>query len=231
MDKIHEDKKNIFIAVQKVLDENTEIWNNQSSLVMAKVALDGKLMELSNLKLINDRDTDDKTSDKVEIRDKLIETTIDISSSILDYASKTGNNDLYEKVNYTKSDLELSRDTILKDMCQLICKKANENIENLINFNVNKKELFAYEILIEEFDKLITDPLELVRKKQEGRKSESVLINEIEDLLKERIDNLVSIFKSSHPQFYETYLLARITDESESDSDKDSKDNKESEID
>ena len=100
MDKINEDKKNIFIVVQKVLDENTEIWNSQSSLVMAKAALDGKLMELSNLKLINDRDSDDNTSDKVEIRDKLIETTIDISSSILNYASKTGNNDLYEKVNY-----------------------------------------------------------------------------------------------------------------------------------
>jgi hypothetical protein len=138
--------------------------------------------------------------------------------------------DLCEKVNYTKSDLELSRDTILIDMCQLIYEKANENIENLINYNVTKKELSAYEILIEEFDKLITDPLELVRKKQEGRKSVSVLINEMEELLIERIDNLISIFKSSHPQFYETYLLARIIDESENGSDKDSKDKKESEI-
>ena len=230
MDKIQEDKKNMFIAVQKVLDENTEIWNNQSTLVMSKAALDGKLMELENLKPVNDKDTNEN-ADKVEVREKLIETTIDISSSLLNYASKTGNSDLCEKVNYTKSDLELSRDTILKDMCQLIYEKANENIENLINYNVTKKELSVYQILIEEFDKLITDPLELVRKKQEGRKSESVLINEIEDLLKERIDNLVSIFKSSHPQFYETYLLARISDESESNNDKDSKDKKESEID
>ena len=229
MDKIQEDKKNMFIAVQKVLDENTEIWNNQSTLVMSKAALDGKLMELENLKPVNDKDTNEN-ADKVEVREKLIETTIDISSSLLNYASKTGNSDLCEKVNYTKSDLELSRDTILKDMCQLIYEKANENIENLINYNVTKKELSVYQILIEEFDKLITDPLELVRKKQEGRKSVSVLINEMEELLKERIDNLVSIFKSSHPQFYETYLLARITDETEKGSDKDSKDKKESEI-
>ena len=46
----------------------------------------------------------------------------------------------------------------------------------------------------------------------------------MEELLIERIDNLVSIFKSSHPQFYETYLLARITDESGDGIDKDSKD-------
>ena len=223
MDKIHEDKKNMFIAVQKVLDENTEIWNSQSSLVMSKAALDGKLMELENLKPVNDKDTNEN-ADKVEVREKLIETTIDISSSLLNYASKTGNSDLYEKVNYTKSDLELSRDTILIDMCQLIYEKANENIENLINYNVTKKDLSIYQILIEEFDKLISDPLELVRKKQEGRKSVSVLINEMEELLIERIDNLVSIFKSSHPQFYETYLLARITDESGDGIDKDSKD-------
>lgn len=230
MDKIQEDKKNMFIAVQKVLDENTEIWNSQSTLVMSKAALDGKLMELENLKPVNDKDTNEN-ADKVEVREKLIETTIDISSSLLNYASKTGNSDLCEKVNYTKSDLELSRDTILIDMCQLIYEKANENIENLINYNVTKKELSVYQILIEEFDKLITDPLELVRKKQEGRKSVSVLINEMEELLIERIDNLVSIFKSSHPQFYETYLLAKITDESEKGSDKDSKGKKESEID
>ena len=127
MNKDNEYKKKMFLAVQNVLDSNADIWKGNSSFVMAKAAFDGKLLELDNLLLLEEKDIKGSNPDKTEVGIKLIEKTIEISSMIQKYATESKNEELNVKVNYTKSDLELSRDSILMDICQSIYKLANEN--------------------------------------------------------------------------------------------------------
>ena len=213
MKKELEDKKKMYLAVQNVLDSNADIWKGNSSLVMAKAAFDGKILELHNLLLLEGNDTKDKVSDKSDVGIKLIETTIEISSVIRKYAVESQNNELNVKVNYTKSDLELSRDSILKDICQSIHKLAIENVEQLKSYGINKEHLSAYDTLINEFDTLVTDPLEPVRKKHEERKSISALMVEIDELIDDSLDKLMTVYKATHTDFYETYRSARLMGE------------------
>ena len=213
MEKEPEDKKKMYLAVQNVLDSNADIWKGNSSLAMTKAAFDGKILELNNLLLLEGNDTKDKVSDKSDVGIKLIETTIEISSMIQKYAVESKNKELNVKVNYTKSDLELSRDSILKDICQLIYDLANENVEQLKSYGLNKEQLSAYDTLINEFDTLVTDPLEPVRKKQEERKSVSALMVEIDELIDDSLDKLMTVYKATHTDFYETYRSARLMGE------------------
>ena len=213
MEKEPEDKKKMYLAVQNVLDSNADIWKGNSSLAMTKAAFDGKILELNNLLLLEGNDTKDKVSDKSEVGIKLIETTVEISSMIQKYAVESKNKELNVKVNYTKSDLELSRDSILKDICQSIYDLANENVEQLKSYGLEKEQLSAYETLINEFDTLATDPLEPARKMQEERKSLSALIVEIDELIDDSLDKLMTAYKAAHADFYETYRSARLLGE------------------
>lgn len=213
MDKEQLDKKKMYLAVQSVLDSNADIWKGNSSFAMAKAAFNGKLLELNNHLLLEDNNTNDKVVDKSEVGIQLIETTIEISSIVQKYAAESKNDELNVKVNYTKSDLELSRDTILKDVCQSILKLANENIEQLKNYGLNKEKLSAYETLINDFDTLATDPLESVKKKHEERKSVSALMVEIDELIDDSLDKLMTVYKATQTDFYETYRSARLTGE------------------
>lgn len=213
MEKELEDKKKMYLAVQNVLDSNANIWKGNSPLVMAKAAFDGKLLELNNLVLLEEGDTKDKAPDKSEVGIKLIETTVEISSVIQKYAVESKNKELNVKVNYTKSDLELSRDSILKDICQLIYDLANENVEQLKSYGLEKERLSEYETLINEFDSLATDPLEPARKMQEERKSLSALMVEIDELIDDSLDKLMTAYKATHTDFYETYRGARLLGE------------------
>jgi hypothetical protein len=229
MNKEKKRKKKKYLAVQNVLDKYAEVWKGQPALVMAKAAFDGKLLELNNIKFIENKDTNNKIHEVSEVEEKLIETTIEVSSRIQEYASEVRNNELYEKVNYTKSDLELSRDNILKDMCQSVLKIANENFVNLTKYKISKEKLSTYKILIEEFDNLITDPLEPVRKKHEERKSVSALILEIDKLIDDRLDKLMTVYKTTNTDFYETYRSARLIGEVRDVIIRDSGDKKDSE--
>ncbi len=213
MNKDNEYKKKMFLAVQNVLDSNADIWKGNSSFVMAKAAFDGKLLELDNLLLLEEKDIKGSNPDKTEVGIKLIEKTIEISSMIQKYATESKNEELNVKVNYTKSDLELSRDSILMDICQSIYKLANENTGQLKKYGLDKDQLSAYESLIDEFDTIITDPLEPARKKHEERKSVSSLMVEIDELIDDSLDKLMTVYKATHADFYETYRSARLTGE------------------
>ena len=213
MEKELEDKKKMYLAVQNVLDSNANIWKGNSPLAMAKAAFDGKLLELNNLLLLEGDNTKDKVPDKSEVGIKLIETTVEISSMIQKYAVESKNKELNIKVNYTKSDLELSRDSILKDICQSIYNLANENIEQLKSYGLEKEQLSAYETLINEFDTLATDPLEPARKKHSERNSLSALMEEIDELIDDSLDKLMTVFTATHTDFYEIYRSARLLGE------------------
>ncbi|MFC2093943.1 hypothetical protein ACFLSV_08595, partial [Bacteroidota bacterium] len=113
----------------------------------------------------------------------------------------------------TKSDLELSRDSILKDICQSIYNLANENVEQLKSYGLEKEQLSAYETLINEFDTLATDPLEPARKKHSERNSLSALMEEIDELIDDSLDKLMTVFTATHTDFYEIYRSARLLGE------------------
>lgn len=71
----------------------------------------------------------------------MIQITLEVAATVYTYASKIGDNELREKVNYSPSDLRNSRDTILKDICQTIHDEANAVISNLANYGKTPADL------------------------------------------------------------------------------------------
>jgi hypothetical protein len=209
MIKIQIDQYDMVLTTEKHLEKNAGLFASNASLVASKDLLRSKITELKAqiaLQLINPKGI---AIEKRASRKALEAQAFVLGSACCGYASANAYADLYRRCRYTKSDLLHFRDAELVGICINLKEDVTGHFAALAPYNVNAVMLADFQTAIAKFSEMIPNPLEAVAKKKAATLQIDLLLREILNVLKVRLDNDIVSMGLSHPEFVATYFNAR----------------------
>jgi len=205
-----ENKLSMGLAVQKVVNQNNGIWSGLPAFVTAFGDYETIIQDIQSNRVVQEMDTRGVTLDKAGAEAVLIEKTLVVSTGTYAYAVATNNNTLKEKVNYSPSDLRRSRDTILRDICQLIHDEANAVIGDLADYGILPADLTDLQNKIDAYNNAIAAPREAITDRSRATEELKEFFKLMDVVLNDRIDKIMEQFKKDNPKFHRQYFNARI---------------------
>ena len=210
MTDAQENKLSMGLVVQRVVNDNNSIWSGLPAFVRAFSDFEGIITDIHTNRVLQEKDTKGVTLDKQDAEDVLIEKTVEVSSGVYAYAVEINDNTLKENVNYSPSFLSNVRDTILRDICQLIHDEANAVISNLADFSILPADLTDLQNKINDYNDAIPEPREAITDRSLATSELKILFERFDIVLNDRMDKLVNMFKKDYPKFHRQYDNARI---------------------
>lgn len=205
-----ENKRSMYITLKDVLSKSKQIWINIPAFKDAVDEFETTIADIDTQRLIQEGKTIGISEDKQKISVEMMHLTNEFASTLYAYASKIGNNELLEKVNYSPSKLINARDTILKDICQLVHDEANNLIAELAEYGKTPADVEKFRKTIESFDAILAKPRTAIALRKTATSKLVELFKNNDNIIKTRLDKLVENFQQSQPKFYKEYKTARI---------------------
>ena len=106
--------------------------------------------------------------------------------------------------------LKKTRDNILFDKARLIYETAQPLAAELIIYLVTEDDINAINTLMRQYEEAIPEKRAAVAESKASTDTMRTVFHEIDFLLKDKLDNLMVIFRSSNLDFFKTYTNARI---------------------
>lgn len=209
MNDKQENKYSMFLATKKVLDGYGDAIKSMPALSRAVEQFNTKLIELEAVSAEREKDITGVTADKKKSAAALIEATLIVISKAQAYAKSLNNNELFKAMRYTRSDLEGSRDTALKDIGLMVYEKLKPIVKSMSDFNLTDEHLEDLKTKIGEYSDSLSKPREAIGKRKFAGETIDNLIADIDELLKGQVDLLVKTYTGSKEDMVSTYENAR----------------------
>jgi hypothetical protein len=207
-----ENKLSSYEATNGILhsDANQPIWSTVPEFAAFVATFLVLLTDIRDIRQIQERDTTGKALDKAEIQDDLIDAMLKVINAVVAHAIITEDKDLEKSVNYTLADLMNSRDNILADRARLIYSIAWPLKANLTRFKVLEADITRVDTLNKQFLESISSPRESKVISKTATSDLKAKFKEVDDLLHNKMDKIVLIFRPDHPGFVQQYFNSRI---------------------
>ncbi|MEZ5083970.1 MAG: carboxypeptidase regulatory-like domain-containing protein [Bacteroidales bacterium] len=209
MNDIQENKFNMYQATNGVLGEFEPIWTAIPAFSDITSKVTNIITDISTYHQIQIADTTGITVDKNIIRQNLIQATLKVIHGLVAHAIVIADNELLNRVNYNKSDLTLSRDTILADKAQIIHDNAAPLVTELATYLVTPTDIETLSNLIKDYTDALPEKRIAVTQSMYSTDFLREKFLEMDDLLRNKLDKLIRIFEASNPEFVSRYFAAR----------------------
>ena len=210
MTKSEENINSMFKAVSSLLAANQAKIDTLPALANSVSNFNQKLGDIQNKDAEYTHLTSGKTNMKNSAEEDMIEALLPIASAVNVYAKINGKADLKENSKVTVSDLRRLRDSELLIKAQYLHDIAQTNIADLANFGVAEANLTNLQSLIDTYKSSIEVKDTSFAEKSAARESLSKLFDDANEILKEEIDMLMELFRTSDSDFYNSYKSARV---------------------
>jgi hypothetical protein len=107
------------------------------------------------------------------------------------------------------SKLKYSRDTILRDRCQLVHEETSKVIDDLGDYGILATDLEELQQEIDDYAAIIAKPRTAIGTRATATAQLIELFKQGDDVLNSRLDKLTEQYKSNNPDFYISYKNAR----------------------
>ncbi|HEX8287506.1 MAG TPA: carboxypeptidase-like regulatory domain-containing protein [Pyrinomonadaceae bacterium] len=151
------------------------------------------------------------TVDKNIVKQALCEKTAEIAGIVYAYASTVGSNTLKAEVNCLFTSLMRMREDALAPRCQSIHDITQTNLAVLADYGITATMLTDLQELIQSYALETPKSRTAISERKTTTANLAALFDETDAILRDRMDKLVMIFKSSHPDFVKTYETTRRT--------------------
>lgn len=205
-----ENKLSMYRVAEKLLDDNSIIWNGTPGFVISKGLFSGKIVAINTAAAQQQAIITGVSTDKNVLKLSLVDKAAPVAAAIIIYASQNNNNELLEAVNFTHTQLIKTRDDLLGGICQNIHTKATENLLALADFGITAGSLTALQAAITAYSVKVPAPGTAQLTKSTATFNLRKLFKETDVILKMQVDRFVLTFKSSNPDFYTAYQKARV---------------------
>jgi len=203
-----ESRVTMYMVVRKFLSKN-------SALLSELPSFDTKFNELTSCialidEVLTELELDKKgvAQDKKEKRKVVEVMAMDISLSLKVFADYTKTKELKNEVDFTKTELLRSADTVFRDRCRIIIKRAKENLSELAAFQVTEEVVADFEKALEDYIAYIP----LTRITIASRKEYTRKINQLEETIDgilDGMDLLMEMLQIRQPEIYYEYKSSR----------------------
>ena len=198
----------MFIGTQEFLDNETTTWTSIKRIVFYKNDLDEIIARIIT------KSEDAGSMIGIGNRKETLKSIIAVKGSSLSgamqaFAYDNGDTDLAEKVKATKSDIHKMKEEDLGDYIHMLAETTNDNLKVLADFGVSKETLTEIKTTMEEYKALIGKPRSILNSKYVALDAVDQLFDEGNALLKDKMDNMMLMFRESNSGFYNGYERAR----------------------
>jgi hypothetical protein len=204
-----ENKMSMYLAVQIVCNSFGIVWSEFVAYVKTFGDFQAIISQIMETRLIQEGKTTGVAENKQKEEDEMINKTVSIASAVFAYASVIGDNELKEKINYSPSKLRKSRDTILRDRCQLVHEETSKVIDDLGDYGILAADLEELQQEIDDYAAIIALPRTAIGTRATATAQLIELFKQGDDVLNSRLDKLTEQYKSNNPDFYISYKNAR----------------------
>lgn len=210
MNARQEAKLSMYRAVEKHVNENTTITNTNAAFTAAFSTFSKKIANLQGSETVVSKQTKGVSADKSVLKTILCRSAADLAALVFAYANKTQNNTLKQEVNYSVSDFKKMSDDLIAPACKNIANAANSNLAALADYGVTAAMISDFEKDMANYSAAVPMPQNVRAAKTTETAAIKATIKEIDDVLKNEMDKLVTTFKTAEPKFVSTYLNVRV---------------------
>ena len=209
MKKQLEDKLSMALAAQQAMNDNNALWSGIPAMVSAMTTLGTKIASIKGIRGVQEADTRGVAVDKGSKKTDAINAGLPIIGGLKAYATATANNTLLKKINYSQSELERARDTILADQLKIVRDEANNILALLTPYNITTAKLTTLTSAIAAYELMIPKPRVALNVRKNATDALDILFSDLDAPL-EIMDGLVDTMQQSQPAFFQTYSNARL---------------------
>ncbi len=210
MTDAQENKLNMLETVITVLENNATIWNSIPAIVEIKEKVVTNIGKIRGLRQIQEKDFTGITVNKAEVQENLIAATLKLIGGLMAYATVTNDHELRNSINYGKHDLNHSRDNILYDKALLVYNTAQPLAAELAVYLITEEDILAVDTLLKKYEEAIPEKRAATSETKAATEALKQIFKATNLLLKDKLDNLMLIFRAINPDFYNAYTNSRI---------------------
>ncbi len=211
MNDIQENKLSSYEATNIVLNKDNykALWNPIANIVEVVTQFQTLVGEIQTLAIAQEQIITGYATSKEDTRTRLTEATLKVINGVVTYAIFENDTELKESMNYTYSDLRNSRDNILAEIAANVYTVADPLKVQLADYLVSEAEIALVDTLKNQFLEQLAEPRAALANKKETTAELEQKFNAVDDLLKNKMDRVILIFKPGNPEFVMNYFNAR----------------------
>ncbi len=204
MNKTQSKHFRMFLNTQGYADEQTNVWNKIPRVVTYKNDFDELLARISEVSKVAMEGVG-VTERKTQLKKILGIKVAQLSGVMLAYAYEIDDMDLLKKVKTTESDIDRLKEADVESKVATIVKITEKYLSSLADFGVTPDLLTELSTTLDEYNALIGKPRIIMNKKYVALSSLDELFDEVNALLKNKLDKIMLMFKYNSNGFYEGY--------------------------
>lgn len=209
MNKLQSNLLRMHKTTQETLDFNSLLWNGIPIFVTTKNQHDELIQRVLQVNEKTSPNSKAVTEDKSKKLVVLSEKVNVVAGILYAFASITDNARLMGQVKITKSDLKNARETDVERMVRPILSEARKYLPELADFMLTEDMIMETETTLDDFNTMIGQPRTIRNQAFAAMTVLEDLFEEINDLVKSKLDKLMIRYEVTHPEFYDEYKRAR----------------------
>ena len=203
-------KLNMCLAVLMVLTRFRTIWETVVAFSNDVTALRSNVDTLHAERQKQERTKTGVAKDKKQKKHRVSSLALRIGGILQSYATAIGDFVLYEKVNYSMTDLMNARDTVTADRCRIILTEARA-VENLLgDYNLTPAMVTELSGAIDEYVDVLAAPRIAISEGSVSTRNIAGLFRSSDNILKNKLDKMMLSYETTNPDFFQEYQNARI---------------------
>lgn len=191
------------------LNENTALVATIAAFQTAFDALKAKIVEIDDTAELSSLSIAGITTEKKNFKETVCQLTFDIAGMVYAYAVENANSTLKQEMKFSISQLKRKGDAELVQFCQAIHDRTFEIKEALKNYGITDDLLTAQQTAIDDYAAASPRPRTAIGKRKTRKEIIVQLFREMDEILNDRMDALMGKFRTSEPEFYQTYFNLR----------------------
>lgn len=210
MEQKQTNRVTMFKTTIAVLNDNQSLWSGMAPLVTAVQDLSNVIASIDQSAQTQETPMVGVTVDKHSARESLEEVLFLICEALGVVGHTSNDNDLAALVDLTPSGLHKLGDEELANRATTILDRANAKKTDLAGLQVTSANLDEITQALQNYKSTKERPREAVATHAAETQSVASLIRQANDILRNRIDPMVNLFRRSDSKFVAAYRSARV---------------------
>ncbi|HEX2935799.1 MAG TPA: hypothetical protein VHO72_10640 [Bacteroidales bacterium] len=204
-----ENRLRMYYAVSAVCDTNSELWQENEAFgasyrkFQAKIPLIRKYADILRMEAIASESF--KCIDRIELE----EMAFYFSSKLLVFAKETKNEALASEMHSGRNAIIKSSDNELIAICNMLVTESSKYIEELKGDSITPESITEFQNFVTFFSGNYNRLRHVVSKNKTAEELLKKYFKEVEEILKDKLDNDIEFFRNSYPEFYQEFKASR----------------------
>jgi hypothetical protein len=149
------------------------------------------------------------SEDKNKAAEVLTQASIKVANALYVYAIDTDNKTLQAKANVNKTMFYNSHANEVLVQAKNIAAEMHTYAAELVSYGIDTAAIAAFNAAVATFESLLVKPQTIIGERKLYTSNLKLLYAQTDLILRNRLDKLIALFKTSAPDFYAQYKSAR----------------------